>query len=308
MLGMGFQADVLDPGHLGVALQPAGDPHGVVLGPLDAQRQGLEAAQHQVGLMGVHVAAEVHHEGTDPAVHLLGSADDDAAHHVGVAVEELRHRMEDHVGAEFQRPLQVRGGEGVIHHQDGTVGVGQFRHGSKVGDLHGGIGGCFHVQHAGFGTERPLDNGSVGRVDEIRRHAKPAEVFFHDQARGAVNRSRAHHVGALIQQRHIDGGHGTHPGAGGDAVEASLHLGHGTLQGPDGGVADPGVDIPVRIAGEQGSPMGGIFKGKGGTQIDGHVHRAQRVLVMAAVNLQRAEAVLRIGIHVASGDCRQGAG
>ena len=41
--------------------------------------------------------------------------------HVGMAVDELCHRVQHHVGTEIQGLLQVRTGEGVVHHQQGAV-------------------------------------------------------------------------------------------------------------------------------------------------------------------------------------------
>ena len=70
VLRVRFEADVAHPRHLRVRLEPPRDLHGVLLRPLDAQRQRLHAAAHQERLVRVHVHAQDHHHRAQPLVDL----------------------------------------------------------------------------------------------------------------------------------------------------------------------------------------------------------------------------------------------
>src|SRR3546814_18175193 len=72
-----------------------------------AQRQSLQAAQGEEAVEGTLNGAD----GVLQKGKLIGQSGvvadhQDAADHVGVAVEVLRGRMHDHVEAELQRPLR----------------------------------------------------------------------------------------------------------------------------------------------------------------------------------------------------------
>ena len=43
-----------------------------------------------------------------------------------MTAHELGQRVDNDVDAEFDRPQQNRGGDGVVHHQGDTVGVRDF--------------------------------------------------------------------------------------------------------------------------------------------------------------------------------------
>ena len=64
---------------------------------------------------------------------LLRLRDRGSADRVGVAAEKLRRRVHDDVGAERERLLEVRRGEGVVDDDDGAVAVGELREGGDVG-------------------------------------------------------------------------------------------------------------------------------------------------------------------------------
>src|SRR3546814_11681516 len=80
-----------------------------------AQRQSLQAAQGEEAVEGTLNGAD----GVLQKGKLIGQSGvvadhQDAADHVGVAVEVLRGRMHDHVEAELQRPLDPGGGKGGV--------------------------------------------------------------------------------------------------------------------------------------------------------------------------------------------------
>src|SRR5690606_6266620 len=72
-----------------------------------------------------------------------GPADD-----VGVAADVLGGGVHHDVGAERERLLQVRAGEGVVDHQERVVLVGQFGERGDVGDVEQRVGGRRDPDHA----------------------------------------------------------------------------------------------------------------------------------------------------------------
>ena len=138
---------------------------GVLLVARHAQVQRLGPAQHEPGV-------ERRQDRTDRVLHelqrlrvLLALHDRDAAHAVRVAVQELRGRVHDDVGAERERPLEERAHEGVVDDQDRTLPVRDLGERPDVADLHHRVGGRLepqHVEATGLGRERR----GVGRVEE----------------------------------------------------------------------------------------------------------------------------------------------
>ena len=89
-----------------------------------------------------------------------------AAHHVAVAVEVLGGGVEHDVGAVLERPLEERRGEGVVHHEEVAVRLGEVADGGEVDQVHHRVGGRLAVDHAGGGRERALHVGHVAHVHE----------------------------------------------------------------------------------------------------------------------------------------------
>ena len=210
---------------------------------------------HQVGLVRVHVAAQRDHQRAQPTVQLLGLRDDDAAHDVGVAVDELGHGVQDDVGAQVEGLLQVGRGEGVVHHQRAAVRVRDLGHRLDVGDLHGRVGGRLDVDQLRVRPQGLPHVRHVRRVHERGLDAEAGEVLLDQAARRPVDRGRAHHVGALPQQRQVDDRDRAHARARGDAALAVLQLGDALLQRLDRRVAQAGVDVAVVRAAEEGGPV-----------------------------------------------------
>ena len=61
----------------------------------------------------------------------IAPAADDAGEHVAVAGQVLRRRLDDEVGAELERPAEVRRGERVVDDVAGAVAMGQRRRGRR---------------------------------------------------------------------------------------------------------------------------------------------------------------------------------
>ena len=96
---------------------------GVVL--RHAQRQRLGAAQHQPRVERAEDRARGVLDEPQPLDVVVARGDDDAADAVAVAVQVLRRAVDDEVGAELERPLQVRARERVVDDEPGAVPVRQ---------------------------------------------------------------------------------------------------------------------------------------------------------------------------------------
>ena len=73
------------------------------------------------------------------AQQLRVAGDDHPADDVGVPVEELGHAVHDQVGAELERPLQQRRGEGVVDDEERAVLVRERGALGEVGERQGRV-------------------------------------------------------------------------------------------------------------------------------------------------------------------------
>lgn len=152
---------------------------------VDPQRQRHHAAQHQIAVQraghspggGLGVA--------DPFCQLGFGRGRKAAHHIGVAADVFGGGMRDHIGAQLQRVLQIGRGEGVVHHADAAVAVGNLGDGGDVDHAQQRVGGRLHPHQLGLGAPGCFDCGEVLEVDVVAAHADGA-VGAGDEAIGAA--------------------------------------------------------------------------------------------------------------------------
>ena len=118
---------------------------------------------------------------------------DGAADHVGVAAEVLRRRVDDEVGAERERLLQERRGEGVV---DGEQRAGRVRR----------VGGAADVDDVQQRVRRRLDPHELRVVVEVRGEAV-VELVGGDVREAVALRlvdPRGHPVHAAVDVRDQD--------------------------------------------------------------------------------------------------------
>src|SRR5262249_48373004 len=84
---------------------------------------------------GDRIARAVLNEG-EPLEVLRALRHDDAADRVGMSVQELGRGVIDEVRAEAQGSLQPGRGEGVVHHDQGSVLVGEPAEARDVAETH----------------------------------------------------------------------------------------------------------------------------------------------------------------------------
>ena len=174
--------------------------------------------------------------------------DQRAAHDVGVAAEVLGGRVHDDVGAELERLLQVRRGEGVVDHQQRPGLAGEARPAPR----------CRRRRAAGWSASRTRDlvrgrsaaRTASGSPSGTAVYSRPqAAEHLGDQPEGAAVRvARQDHVVAGPADRAEQGVLGGQPAGEGQPAGAALERGQGLLQRGAGRVGRCGCTRSRRAA------------------------------------------------------------
>ena len=134
------------------------------------------------------------------------------AQHIAVAAEVLGGRMHRDIGAQGQRALQQRGGEGVVDHRQCAGGMRDLHQRSDVADLHARIGRRFDPDQRRLQRAGGADRVQVAHVDRHRLDAALGQILGaeHPQAGVAVvGNQQPRPVGQTFQQgadrRHAGG-------------------------------------------------------------------------------------------------------
>ena len=149
-------------------------PVGAVLHHPDRERLG--PAQHQPRIeRSQDRAGRVLHE-LQPLDVVVAHRDDDAAHAVAVAVQILRGAVDDEVGAELERALEVRARERVVDDEPDAVPVRDVGGRGGGRSAAGRVGRRLDEEHPGCRRERPLDRVEIAGVDVGEGEAVPASA------------------------------------------------------------------------------------------------------------------------------------
>ena len=280
---MRFQSGIGHRSHLRMTFEEFGHFHGAFLCTVDAYAEGLEAADYHICLMRVHIAAEVEHHYMQFFVEFLCFGDNDAAHYVGVAVDELGNGVQHHIGAQVERILQIGTAESVVHHKQKAFFVSQFCTCFDVGYAHRWVGRRFDVQHFCVGTYGGFDVIDVFGFHVRGFHTETRHVSFYHGARSSVNGVGGNHVVAGVEVGHVNGAYSAHSRGESHGAIAVLQLCHLTLQGGDGGVADTGVNVAVFLSCKAGGAVLGTLETECGCLINRHSGGAVFVVVAASV-------------------------
>jgi hypothetical protein len=269
-----------------------GQQAGVVAMAAHAQRQRLDPPQHQPGGERVGAGAQVQQLPPGGGVPLGLGEQGDPADDVVVAAEILGGRVDHHGGAVLDRPAQVGGGDGVVHHQRHAGVGGHLREAGQVGDGHGRVGDGLGVHRPGARPHRGAGGVRVGGVDEGDVDPEPGRHVGQQRERPAVEVPLGEQVVAGAGQRQQRGGDGAHAGGGGQALGRALQVGDGRLQHRGGGVLVAGVDEALARLPESVGVVLGVVEGERRGLPD---RRGQRPLgrewLTAGVDRARGEAV-----------------
>ena len=273
-----------------VLLEPARQFQRVVAVRAHAQVQGLESAQgektvERPGDGADRVLQECHRFGQ-----IRCAGHDDAADHVGMAVEVLGGRVQHQVRAVLQRALQHGRAEGVVHHQDQPVLARERGHLGQIHQPQHGVGGRLCPDHARVGLERGLQRGRVVEIDEAEVEPGRTPAHALEQTIGAaVQIVPGDDVAAGVQQLQHGAGRGQARGEG-EARHATFQIGHAALVGEARGVVRARVFVALVLAGTA------LYISRRG--IDRRHDRAGRgVGTLAGVDGAGAEAQLHGCVH-----------
>ena len=237
-------------------LEETGRGERVRLVALHPQRQRLDAPQQQPGLeRRQHRAGGVLQE-AEPGQPFRVAVHQDAAHAVAVAVQVLRRRVHHDVRALFQRPLEVRRREGVVHHDGRADAVRRFRERGEVGDPQHRVRRRLDEEERRAPVEFAQGRGGVARVHPDEVQSPAAQHLFAEPVGAPVTVAGGHHPLSAVHdlERHR---RRRHPRGAGDRSGAPFEVRQVLLGGVPGGV--PGAGVLVLA----GTARGGLDEGGG---------------------------------------------
>ena len=134
-----------------------------------------------------------------------------AADAVAVAVQELGGGVQDDIGAQCQRTLQIRTHERIVDHES-AVGFVTCDLGDRlnVGERHERVGRCFDEHHPGVGAHGLPKVSDVGRVEIAELHAVVPDHRIEQPKGTAVDVVGADGVISGLEKQLRDGRLGRH--------------------------------------------------------------------------------------------------
>ena len=179
------------------------------------------------------------------------AAQDRAAQGAALAVDVLGGGVHDDVGAEFERPLQHRRGEGVVEHDLGAGLVREVAHRLDVDDVEHRVGGRFEQHGLRRLRQRLLPLREVAAVDELALDAVLGQQLVHDVVARAEQLARRDDAVAGLEQRQQGEEHRRHAGRGGAAGLGAFERGEAVLEHRDGRIAEARI-LEVRALALEG--------------------------------------------------------
>ncbi len=210
-------------------------------------------------------------------------------------VQVLRARVDDGIGAQIHRPLEVRCGERVVHDQPRTVIVRDLRSRREIRDMHQRVGRRLHQNQPCVLADSVLDPVGLTRVHEGELEPQPGEDLAEEAVRPAIDVGAADHVIAARQKldHRLDRGQARCERR---PVLGPLQRGHVRLQGRSGRIRYPSILVPLMDA----DP----FLGEGGCLVDRrHDRPGRRIGPLPGVDRPGGETLLLLR-HITPRDPR----
>ncbi len=167
--------------------------------------------------------------------------DDDPSQGRVVPVEELGRRVNDDVGPQLERPLEIGGEERVVRHVENPGPGADLRDCPEVGELQGRVCRSLGEDHAGGRPYGRSDRLGIRCIDEGDVDTEPGEELVGESVGAPVDDVPDDHMVTSPEQGEEHGDRGCHPGAVGGRIHPSLQGDHLLLEGADGGVPGPAV-------------------------------------------------------------------
>ena len=215
-----------------------------------------------------------------------------------MAADEFRRRVNDDVGAVFDRADQIGGAEGVVDHDRYAAAVGDRGDGVDVGDVAVRVAQRLKEEGAGILLYRGLDLGEVVDIDEGRPDPVLRKGVRQQIEAAAVDRLLCDNVSALRGKRLDRIGY-----RGG--ARRKCQGGNSALKGGDPffqhvlcGIGQPAVDVAGVGKSEAVGGVPAVVEDVGGRLIDRHGSRVGGGvgLFLSYVQLQRFEFIFAHGL------------
>src|SRR5260370_26459481 len=151
-----------------------------------AHRQSFHAAQNQPALERRKDGAGSFLKKSE-VLRLVGfGADDDASQAVAVSVQKFRRGMDHHVGAEFDRMLEIRRHESVVHDDLEAAPVAEFVDRVEIAKLHQRVGRRLQEQQPGVLLEGALNLVEIGCINVGECKTKAGKDLIEEPVRVSV--------------------------------------------------------------------------------------------------------------------------
>ena len=261
------QTGVMHPRHSRVRLQPLRQRQRLGALGAQAQAQGFQPLEHHPGVEGREHHAGVFLHRQQALVNEFGAGADRTGHDAALAVEVFGARVQHDVGAEFERALQRRGGQAVVHRQPGPGLVRQIGQGGDVADLGERIGGGFGQQQAGFGPNGCAPGCQIGLRHAGGSHAKARKLGPDQLEGGAKHGLRIDHMIARLEQGKADQREGRHARRRGQRGWAAFERGQALLEAGHGRAAAAAVGVAILLTSKAARGGGGAGLHKTAAQV-----------------------------------------
>ncbi len=163
MLG---KTDVEHIQHLRLCLQKRRNLHRVVLDPVHADSERLDAANEHEGIKRGEITADrlVNQAELFREVLPVRRGADKPGERVIVALQIFCPAVDDEVRTECDRALIIGGEEGIVHDEQQMVLLTEGLHGAQIRHLHGGVARRLDVQRLCLRADERLHLTAIGGV------------------------------------------------------------------------------------------------------------------------------------------------
>ena len=321
------EAAVADPRHARILLQPLRDLLRVGHVRVHPQRQRLHALQDQerverrehaaevaqpfdAQLGGEAVLAEVvpeaqvavggdglgHHGEVAVVPREPAGVDDRAGDRRAVTAEVLGGAVDDDVGAVVERAAQVRARERGVHDQREPGLVGDVGERFEVRDRARRVGDDLGVEQLrAAGDDRGRERLGIVGGDERRLDVQAPQRDVQQRERAAVERAGRDHVVARVAQLREQQRLRRLAAARRHRADPALEARDPLLERRDRRIAEPRVDVPVLLQGEQVGRVRGVLEHERRRLVDGDGARpGGRVRPCAGVDRAGAHAPIPV--------------
>ena len=244
---------------LGLALKPLGEFPGRGAVRAHTQGQSLQPLEKHPGVERAHARPSAAQEG-EHLVHKRSTPQYGAADTAPLAVEKLGRRVNDHIGAEGERPLQRRRAEAVVHHQQRPGAARDAGHRGQIGHLAQGVRRRLQVQQAGVLAQRVAPAPRRQQRHEADLDAEFGQIARKQRVRGAEHIARAQHVVTRFEQRHGGAEDSGHPRGRRHAGLGAFEKRQALFEAAHRGVGIARINVAGHVSGKARGGLGGAVE------------------------------------------------